>query len=389
MEYAVGTGPNALSPVYTPLIIVVMIITLDKKAFTEGVQSAARFAERRAGTLPVLAGVAIIAGDDGIKFRATNLEIGIDLKIEGTIRNQGVVAIPATTLREIASSLVGAGTVTLEHTGDTVVVTTPRGRSTLKTLPYEDFPTLPLPEAPKVKFQTTGAFLRALIGAVVPYASVSTVRPELASVLVSAEGGILTAVATDSFRLAEKKLSVSGTVEPFSMLIPAKNAVDLIQALPDEAVTLSLDEHQCAFVWSTGILTTRLVSANYPDYGQIIPKSFVAEATVLRKDFEAALRSTAIFSDAFQKVRLSLDPGEKRVSLSAQNADVGDASESIAAAISGEAAELSFNHRYLAAPLSSIGAESITLSASGIGRAMVMRGAGDASFLYLVMPMNQ
>lgn len=366
-----------------------MIITLDKKEFSEGVQTVARFAERRSGTLPVLAGIAIIAGDDGIKLRATNLETGIDLKVEGTIKSDGVVALPASTLRDIASSLSGTGTLTLEHSGDTVLVSTGNGRSTLKTLPFEDFPTLPLPESPRAKFELPGAILRALVNAVSPYASVSTVRPELASVLIKSEGNSLTAVATDSFRLAEKKIGLSTSVEPFSMLIPAKNAIDIMQTLPDENVEVSVDEHQCAFFWKKGVLTTRLVNANYPDYTQIIPKSFVSEATVLKKDFEAGLRRTAIFSDTFQKVRLAFDAGSKAITLSAQNADVGDSNESIPALVQGDAVELSFNHRYLSAPIGSITAESVSLSASGIGRAMVLRGAGDASFLYLVMPMNQ
>jgi DNA polymerase-3 subunit beta len=137
------------------------------------------------------------------------------------------------------------------------------------------------------------------------------------------------------------------------------------------------------------MLTTRLVAGTYPDYAAIIPKSFAAEATLLRKDFEAALRRATVFSDSFQKVRLSLDPSGKKVSFSAQNNDVGTADESVSATISGDAVELSFNHRYLSAPLPLITAESVTLSASGIGRPLVIRGAGDASYLYLVMPMNQ
>lgn len=355
----------------------------------DGVSSVARFAERRAGTLPVLAGIAIIAGDDGIKLRATNLETGIDLKIEGTIKEMGVVALPANTLREIAASFSGSGLITLEHAGDTVAVSTGNARSTLKTLPYEDFPTLPLPEAPQAKFSLPGTVLRSLVTSVMSYASTSSVRPELASVLVSAEGGTLKAVATDSFRLAEKKVAVQGTIPPFSMLIPAKNAADIMQALPDEDIHISVDDHQCAFFWKKGVLTTRLVSASYPDYVQIIPKAFVSDATLLKKDFEAALKRTAIFSDTFQKVRLSFDVNNKKVLLSAQNADVGDSAEAVSGALSGESVELSFNHRYLSAPLAGIQSESITLSASGIGRAMVVRGAGDASFLYLVMPMNQ
>ncbi|HWH06935.1 MAG TPA: DNA polymerase III subunit beta [Candidatus Paceibacterota bacterium] len=366
-----------------------MIIKVDKKEIAQAVSTVARFAERRSATLPVLSGIAIVAGDDGIKLRATNLETGIDYKVSGEIKTPGVVALPASTLREITSSFTGTGTVTLEHGGDTVVITSELGRSTLKTLPFEDFPSLPFPESPKAKFSLPGASLRALITTVAPCASPSTVRPELASVLLTCESGTLKAVATDSFRLAEKKLSVEGKVGAFSMLIPAKNALDIVQTIPDDAIEVLIDEHQCAFSWPSGIVTTRLVTLSYPDYTQIIPKSFVSEATLLRKDLESGLKRTAIFSDTFQKVRLAMGTNEKKLTLTARNNDVGETSESIPASVTGESIELSFNHRYLSAPLSSISAESLTLSASGIGRPLVMRGTGDTSFLYLVMPMNQ
>jgi DNA polymerase-3 subunit beta len=162
-----------------------------------------------------------------------------------------------------------------------------------------------------------------------------------------------------------------------------------MQIIPDETIEVRSDEHQCAFSSPSMIITTRLVTVSYPDYQQIIPKSFVTESTLLRKDFEAALRRSAVFSDSFQKVRLSFSTTEKKLTINAQNSDIGDSSESVPSSITGDTIELSFNHRYLTAPLSLISAESITLSASGIGRPLVIKGVGDATFLYLVMPMNQ
>src|SRR3989344_2476585 len=316
-----------------------MVITLEKKEFAEAVLRVARFAERRSATLPVLSGIAIVAGDDGVKLRATNLETGIDLKVNATIETSGIAVIPAATLREITNSFTDTGSIKLEHAGDTVVLSSKAGKSTLKTLSPEDFPTLPLPDDGKTKFSLPGNSLRTLVGSVAAFASPSTVRPELGSVLLSAEAGIVKAVATDSFRLAEKKLTVQGTIQPFSILIPAKNALDIVQTLPDETVEVLLDEHQCAFSWPGGIVTTRLVTVPYPDYQQIIPKNF--------------------------------------------------ASETISAAITGEEVELSFNHRYLGAPLPLITTENLSLSCAGMGRPMIMRGVGDNTFLYLVMPMNQ
>jgi DNA polymerase-3 subunit beta len=203
------------------------------------------------------------------------------------------------------------------------------------------------------------------------------------------EGGILTAVATDSFRLAEKKVPLSNKGAQGKFLIPAKNALDIAQALPDDDVIMSFDEHQCAFVGDSGMLVSRLTNAVYPDYRQIIPKESIVEAILLRKDFEIALKRTTIFSDAFQKIRISFDPKKNSFSIFARNTDIGESIETISARVEGSELDLSFNYRYLAAVFNLTSAESFSLTAAGIGRPLIIKGINDTSLLYLVSPMNQ
>ena len=69
-----------------------MHISINKKILSEAVHTAARFADKKSSTLPALTSILIIAGDDGIKIRATNLEVGVDLKVEGSCNGDGVVA---------------------------------------------------------------------------------------------------------------------------------------------------------------------------------------------------------------------------------------------------------------------------------------------------------
>lgn len=355
----------------------------------EWVHTAARFAHKQHTTLPVLAAIVIVAGDEGIKLRATNLEIGIDCAVPGEVKSKGVVAVPSKVFEDFVSSLGGEGTISLEQKGDVLIVSSGKARSLLKTIPYEDFPTLPFPEKNINTLTLSGATLKSLVAAVLPCASISTVRPELSSVYLCAEGGSLIAAATDSFRLTEKRASIKTGVT-FTALIPAKNANDLMSAVRDDVeVVLALAEHQLALYQNATVVTTRLVSAQYPDYRQIIPKQSAVTATILRKDFEQALKKISVFADTFQKLRVGFSSKKKMVTLSARNPDVGEATEDITAALEGDELELSFNFRYLQTPLSVITSESITLSASGPGRPLVVRGVGDASFLYIVSPMNQ
>ena len=366
-----------------------MNISIEKKLFSEAVHIVSRFAERKNTTLPVLSSILIIAGDGVIKMRATNLETGIDLKLKGEVKTDGVVAIPAALLQQIASSLTNEGLITLEHTGDIVTIVSGTGKSTIKTVPYDDFPIIPFPENPKNRIVIPGILLRTLFTSITSCASTSTIRPELSSIYLSIEGGVLTTVATDSFRLAEKKVPLVNKGTQGKFLIPAKNAIDISQALPDDDIIMSFDEHQCAFVSTFGMLVSRLTNAVYPDYRQIIPKESVVEAIVLRKDLERAIKQTTIFSDSFQKINISFDPKKNQFSIFAKNPDIGESSETLSARISGGALSLSFNYRYLATALSLTTAESLSLTAAGIGRPLLIRGVGDTSLLYLVSPMNQ
>ncbi len=366
-----------------------MNILIEKKEFSEAVYKVARFSERKNTTLPALSSILIIAGSEGIKMRATNLETGIDFKIDGKCITDGVVAIPSSILQQVASSLTQDGSITIEHTGDIVSITSGTGKSIIKTVPYDDFPSIPFPENPKNRVVVKGILLKNLFTSIAPCASSSVVRPELASIYVSIEAGVMTAVATDSFRLIEKKvpLTTKGTQGKF--LIPAKNALDTAQALPDDDIIMSFDDNQCAFVATKGTVVSRLTNAVYPDYRQIIPKESIVEAVVLRKDFENAIKRTVIFSDSFQKVRINFNAKKNSFSFFAKNAEIGESSEVLPARISGSDLEISFNHRYLSAALALTGAESISLTAAGIGRPLIIRGVGDTSFMYLVSPMNQ
>ena len=148
-----------------------MNISIEKKIFSEAVHTASRFAQRSSSTLPVLSSILIIAGDEGIKMRATNLETGIDLKLEGERKSNGVVAIPATLLQQIASSLTQEGKIQLEHTGDVVFLTSGNGKSSIKTVPYDDFPSIPFPENPKNRIVLPGVLLKNLFTSVASCAS--------------------------------------------------------------------------------------------------------------------------------------------------------------------------------------------------------------------------
>lgn len=342
-------------------------------------------------TLPVLNCIFLSAKDNHLTLKATNLDLGVEMKIPVKIEDEGEVAVPGSVLLNTLSTLYEGKTVTLSVKDGNLIVKTGSGTTTIKAQPHDDFPTIPQAVGAK-HFGVKASVLLEGLRAVWYSASVSSVKPELSSVYVYPYDKKVYFVATDSFRLAEKSVPVKGSVPEFdALLIPFKNITEIIRVLErvEDEVRVSLTQNQISFSYGTLYLTSRLIDGSFPDYKQIIPKEKTTEVVVLKQDFINVLKKTTVFSDNFNQVRIKLDPEKKVFTVSSKNNDVGETVDNVHASLSGEPLEISFNYKYIVDAFQALHTDSITLSFSGLSRPMIMQGSSDTSFLYLVMPMNK
>lgn len=341
-------------------------------------------------TLPVLVCILLDATGKQLSLRATNLEVGIEVNVSAVISKKGSVALPAHVLYNTLASVYDGTSITLELVNDNVQVTTKNSITLIKAHPHDDFPTLPVIKQPQKLYLKTAELLTGF-RSVWYSASISSIKPELSSVYVYSEDKKLYFVATDSFRLAEKKIVVAETSDFEPTIIPFKNIADIIRVLErgGDEVEVHVSESQMSFVFPDMYLTTRTIDGNFPDYRQIIPKEKYAEAVVLKHDVAGAFKKANIFSDRFNQVELRVNPPKKQFTLSARNADVGETTETMNAALSGEEITMHFNHKYIMDCFQSIHTDSMSFTFSGRAQPLIIRGVGDASFLYLVMPMNK
>ncbi len=281
-----------------------------------------------------------------------------------------------------------AGPVSLSTEAGNLKVGSNRMSTTIKSYPAEDFPVIP--EVPRERTVTLNPKDFALgLRAVWYCASVSSIKPELSSVYIYPGNQELIFVATDSFRLAEKKVQYKNPTDFQPVLIPYKNIPDILKILEglNEEVDVYFDKNQVQISFSQGKIVSRVIDGSFPDYKQIIPKEIHTEATILKQDLIKAIRSAQVFTDAFNQIRFKFD-GTK-VTLSAKNNDVGEYNETLQSKVSGNPLEISFNYKYILDSLQSIDSESIHLFLSGVGKPMIISGSSDKSFTYIAMPMNK
>jgi len=360
----------------------------------EQLLDAVRVVEKISGknlTLPVLNCILLSAKDKYLSLKSTNLDLGVEIKIPVKVENEGDVAVPGLVLLNTLNALYEGNIVTLSVDEGNLIVKTVGGSTTVKAQPHEDFPNIPQAVGAK-SFNIEAKVLLEGFRAVWYSASVSSIKPELASVYVYLYNKKIYFVATDSFRLAEKAVPVSGSVPEFDpILIPFKNITEIIRILDlvEGEVKVSLTPNQLSFSFGSLYLTSRLIDGSFPDYKQIIPKEYTTEVVVLKQDFINVLKKTIIFSDNFNQIRIKLDPEKKMFVISSKNSDVGETKDDVHASLSGEPLEISFNYKYINDAFQALHTDSISLSFSGLSKPMIMRGVSDPSFLYLVMPMNK
>ncbi len=351
--------------------------------------TAERFTAKQA-TLPVLRYVLLIANDTSLRLRATNLDLGIEIELPARVEREGVLAIPADTLGSFLNNLPQERNVTLEQVGEHLTITGENYSTLIKGYGYEDFPTLPFLEKGTQITLPAKTLINAFKSTVYA-AAVTDVKPEFASVLMTIEHNTLYLVATDSSRLAEKKVPLKTVPEDeIRVLIPSKNVTEISRALEglDDQVHIYFSKTQLTFVSGRLRLTTRLIDGIFPDYHQIIPRQFTSEATLLKQDLIDRLKITTVFSGKLHQVRLKIMPGEGVFEVEARNDEVGETSQQIEAVLSGDAVEYLLNTRYLNDVLTVISSDSVVFKCAGPGRPIVIEGVSDGSFRYLLMPMR-
>ena len=358
----------------------------------EKLREAILIADRTTGknlALPVLGTVLMVVADKKISIRATNLSLGVELQVPAVISRDGVAALRGDIIAQYLSGLKSNDEISCELVDDLCIFQAKKSRISVKTFPYEDFPTIPAVEGKKMNLPAS--VITKGVTAVSFASAVTDIKPEIASIHLYTDADSLVFVATDSFRLAEKKVKLKQIPDMAPILIPVKNMMEVARILEgiDDDIIIEYSQNQIAFRHRNIYITSRLVVGTFPDYKQIIPKGADTEAIILRQDLLSNLKMANVFSGKLNQLTLTVDPQEKKCIIHVINSDLGEETGALDGVLSGAPVSLSVNLRYLLDCFQSISSDSVSLIINSAQKPVIVRGVDDRSFLYLLMPMNR
>jgi DNA polymerase-3 subunit beta len=371
-----------------------MKLTIERAALLRALGHVQSVVERRT-TIPILSNVLLCAEGGQLALSATDMDLEIVERVPARIERDGQTTAPAHTLYDIVRKLRDGSQVEMEALGGRNEMALRSGRSTftLACLPPEDYPVMSAGELPH-NFSLSASELRQLIDRTRFAISTEETRYYLNGIYLHAtkanEVPVLRAVATDGHRLAKVELTApEGAAGMPGVIVPRKTVLELRKLVEEgEAeVQVALGESKIRCAVGDAALTSKLIDGTFPDYDRVIPTGNDKILEVACKEFaEAVDRVATISTERSRAVKLSIERGN--LTVSATSPENGTAIEELEARYQATPLEIGFNSRYLLDITEQIGGEYVNFIMADAGSPTLVRDSGDATALYVLMPMR-
>jgi DNA polymerase-3 subunit beta len=375
-----------------------MKVTVLQENLARGLGIVAKAVSPRS-TLPVLANI-LIASDEGrLRLSATNLEMGITCWVPARIDEEGSTTVPARTFSDLVSTLP-SDQVLLRLDPATQTLNVRGGSSTndIKCIDAQEFPPMPVPDFEGAVQINVGDF-REMVHQVAFAASSDEARPVLMGVLIQVDKDKLTMAAADGFRLSVRKAVLSTpSSAPISAIVPAQALKEAARVAIDgeEPIYMILPKGrgQVVFRIKDVEVVSQLIDGTFPDFQQIIPRSYKSRTLVSTSSLLKACKQAEIFAREGSNVaRLNIktaqsDMQPSEVEISATSEETGKNETIVEATVDGSGLLIAFNVKFLREALEVIRTPNVALETSAPNAPGVVRPVGDDAFLHVIMPMH-
>lgn len=365
-----------------------MELTVTQENLARSLTSVSRVASTKT-QLPILNNILLRTDGNRLLVAATNLEIASSYYIGAKIATHGSITVPARLVTEFISTLP-KDTVELKVKGNQLIITSGRYTSTINGVIADEFPELPtIDESSSIQYSITADDFKQAVGQTIIAASSDVTRPILTGVYWHSHEGSLYLVATDGYRLAERRLVE--TKSEVAAIIPTQTLQEVLRIITDSAeeVEVLFDETQVRFRIQEAEIVSRLIDGNFPNYRNLIPEKMSTIGIIKKEDFVRVTKIAGLFArESGGGVTLTLDSEKKTISIHSIASELGENTSEAEAEINNDGA-ITLNARYLSDALAAVEGEVVEFSFNGKLSASLLRTQSkDPNYLHIIMPLK-
>lgn len=343
--------------------------------------------------IPILTGIKFDLKEEGLYLYASDTDVSIRSFIPKdkltSLDEVGSIVIGGKYIVEIIRKLPSTDISIEVIDGYKLIISTDNTEFNLNGVNPNEFPNLDLDETKEPIIINTEVF-KEMINQTVFATSPSETRPLLTGINFRISGNELEVLATDSYRLARKIVTIDHDIEnDINIVIPGKNLIELTKMLDDDEATLELHlfSNKVLFKYKNMVFLSRLLSGTYPTTSNIIPKDFNIELECSFDDLFNMIDRASLLTSDREKNTIKLSLNKNELMISSNSPEIGKVEEKITVE-SDKEINISFSSKFMLDAIKSFNKEKIVICMNNDSSPIVIKNNEDSSLVQLVLPIK-
>ncbi len=374
-----------------------MNFTIDREVFLEKLIVVSRALPVKTA-MPILTGIKIEVTEEELLLTANNTDLSILITVKHeslVIEEKGCIVYDGKQLVEIVRAQ-HSKTISMTSVEDKIVeLKAERYKSDLILFESSNYPNIEFIPMNKALI-LDAKLIKQLIKETSYAAATSEKRPILTGVNLKYKDGILTAIATDSFRLSKKYIYTENINDNFDLVIPQKTLDDLLKTIElyNDNLEIAFTNNKILFKFKDTYFQSRLLEGAYPDTSRLIPDNLPINLKFNKEDLIGAIERVGVLSpkdkeNNYNIVRL-FNKDAQICEIMTKNNEKGAATEQIIQLETGEyiPLKIAFSAKYILDALKSFSSTEVILSFSGEVKPFIIQGESDVNLTHLILPIR-
>ena len=364
-----------------------MKISIRKSNLLQGINIVSKAVSNKT-THPILSCILVEAAGGVIKLTANDMEIGIESYVDGTVIEEGKVALEAKLFSDFIRKLPDSD-ITIESDKDSkTLIKCERLEFNIPGKSGEDFSNLPV--VSKDKFITISQFaLRDVINQTIFSISDNENNKLMTGELFEVSNNKLSVVSLDGHRISIRYIELKGDNSDIKVVVPGKSLSDISKIMNggvDDPVNIYFTDNNILFEFDNTTVVSRLIEGEYLKIDNILSADYETKVKINKREFLSCIdRSTLLVKEADKKP-IILDIKDDVMELK-MNSIVGSLDEEIDIVKNGKDLMIGFDPKFLIDALKVIDDEDIEIKLLNPKAPCFIKDEQE-SYIYLILPVT-
>lgn len=339
--------------------------------------------------MSILSNVLIIAENNSLLIKATDLKVNFETKIPVVIEEEGSTTVFCDKFMSILSSLPSGEIEFIQN--DIKVTIKPISKKVkfdLKSMASDKFPEFSSLENISY-FDVPADQFKEMINQTIFAISDDETRYFMNGVYFEKKGDNFNMVSTDGRRLAFISKNICQGIDDFpSVIVPPKILNTVLKRASSEGnISIGIAEKMIYIKFGNYHFSSVLLEGQFPNYVRVIPENQTNSFELDKRDLMDALKRVALLVDQkARRVYFELNPG--RLVITSQESDIGTAKEEIPCRYDSEPITMAMNYIYIDEPMKVMDCERVKFEFTEAMKAVTLRPVPDSDYFHIIMPMQ-